>query len=51
MDKILVTWEKKGIKTKNDVQRMRDSRKGKTNHKKESGNNSKPPIPLIKWSK
>lgn len=51
MDRILINWEKKGIKTASDVQRMRDEHRGKSKKIKEKGNQDKPKIPLIKWSK
>lgn len=49
MDKILISWENRGIKNANDVQRVRDQRRGKEKPKL-SGNTSKPKIPLIKFS-
>lgn len=48
IDKILLTWEKKGIKTASDVEREREKRRGKV--KTKIGNKNKPKIPLIKWS-
>lgn len=50
MDKILLSWEKKGIKTAADVQQERDQFRGKRVNQRKQGNQIKPKIPLKKWS-
>lgn len=51
MDKILLSWGKKGIKTAADVQQERSKFRGKRGiQRKQEGNHVKPKIPLNKWS-
>lgn len=49
IDKILLEWEKKGIKQPADIQRIRDQRQ-QNEKKRQKGNLNKPIIPLSKWS-
>ncbi len=50
MDKILLAWEKKGIKTAADVQRQRAKFRHQGQNQRKQGNRVKPKIPLNKWS-
>lgn len=50
MDKILLAWEKKGIKTAADVQRQRIKFRHQDQNQRKQGNRTKPKIPLNKWS-
>lgn len=50
MDKILLAWEKKGIKTAADVQRQRTKFRHQGQSQRKQGNRAKPKIPLNKWS-
>ena len=50
MDKILLAWEKKGIKTAADVQRQRTKIRHQSQSQRKQGNRVKPKIPLNKWS-
>lgn len=54
MDKILLNWEKQNIKSAADVENLQTNRRksftGRTNEAKKKGNNSKPHIPLYRWS-
>ena len=50
MDKILLAWEKKGIKTAADVQRQRTKFRHQSQSQRKQGNRVKPKIPLNKWS-
>lgn len=50
MDKILLSWEKKGIKTAADVQRQRTEFRNREKAQRKQGNRVKPKIPLKKWS-
>lgn len=51
MDKILLSWEKKGIKSAADVQQERVRFRGKQRgSQRKKGNQIKPKIPLSKWA-